>query len=170
MPQEEIATVTPNQWDERMLLRADSMSPEEISVYLGGVIRPKTVAARITELLKTKNWLTLMQQRQLLDWKLRRILGTLEGRFLDLDNAMMQLRLIREINKQLDKREASTTVDLEKLYGNQGRIMAQAFDIALSYMKGALRSQVDAAEWDSLQVEALAHARAELDKHTAIEE
>lgn len=167
---EEIAVQPANPWDEKLLRLADTHSPEEISAALNGVLRPKTVAARIAELLKSKNWLSLMQRRQLLDWRLNKILLTLESRFLDIDNAMMQLRIIKELYKQIEKSEAATAVDLNQLYGNQGRIMAQAFDVALSYMKGAFRDKIDPAEWDSLQREALLHARNELEQHTAIED
>ncbi len=132
---------------------------------LGGMIPPAAVAAQTQKLLKSRHWLTAAQEGQALDLKLKRILTTLESRFLDLDNAKMQLRLIKEIGDRLEKRIATSEHDLNTIYEAQGRIMGKAYDIALSYMKGALRADVDPDTWDELAKEALAHAQNELQKY-----
>lgn len=159
----------PNPLDVKILALADSHSPEEISERLGGIVRPKTVASRVAHLLKTKNWLTAAQQDQLYTLRMSAILEELEQRYMDKDMAKLRLNVLKELSARLDKRAAATQVDLNALYGNQGRIMLQAFDVALSYMKGALRDEVDADRWDELRVEAIAHAKSELDKYEAIE-
>lgn len=159
-----------NKVDATIYQFADSESPAEISRRLGGVISPQAVAARTQTLLASKDWLTTQQEGQLIDLRLRKILVTLEDRFLDIDSAMMQLKLLKEMGNRLDKRAASTSLNLDSLYGNQGKLMAKAYDIALSYIKGALREQIDPDKWDELAKEALGHAQAELAKHEAIEQ
>lgn len=163
----EIEVLPARPLDVKLLQLADSFSPEEIGERLR--LSPSAVAARITELLKMRDWLTAAQEDALITLRMKRILAQLEERYLDLDNAMMQLRLLKEIGNRLDKRQAATSVDLNTLYDNQGRIMARAFDIALSYMRGALRDEIDPERWDELTDEALQHAEAELQKHEAIE-
>lgn len=151
--------------DDIILRYADSHSPEEIAQKLGGIVTPAAVAARGKVLLKSTNWLESVEQEQLTLLKLRRLLSRLEEKHLDLDNAKIQHGLLKTIAERLEKRSQRNTQDLNVLYANQGRIMAQAFDIALSYMKSALRDSIDAGEWDELQREALEHARAELEKY-----
>lgn len=149
--------------DVKLLQLADSHSPEEIGERLR--LSPKAVAARITELLKMRDWLTAAQEDALITLKMKRILVQLEDRYLDLDNAMMQLRLLKEIGNRLDKRQAATSVDLSTYNQNVGRVLGQVVDSSLAYMKGALREQVDPELWDTLVMEAMQHARTEIAKN-----
>ncbi len=165
----QIAIRPPNKVDETILRLADSHSFEEISKRLGGIVSPASVGARLHFLLKSKNHLDQLEQMQLNEWKLKNLLVELEGKYHDDNNVKLQLQLIKEILKRLDARAAATDTDLNQLYANQGRIMSQAFDIALSYMKGALRDEINPEVWDEVREEALRHAEAELDSRTAIE-
>jgi hypothetical protein len=166
----DIAPRPANKIDDKILQLADNHSPEEISRALGGVISPAKVAAHTQTLLKSKNWLTAAQEDALISYKMKRILLTLEGRFMDNDNFSARLKLLKEIGGRLDKRETAKDADLNKLYNNQGRIMGQVVDLALTFMKGALRKEIDADQWDALVQEALRNAQAEIAKHEAIDE
>lgn len=148
--------------DQTILRYCDSESADEISRRLGGVITPERVAAQKEVLLTSKKWVTEAQQEELVLYRLRTILAQLEERFLDNDNAMVQLRFLKEIGARIDKRREATTVDLETYDLNVAREMTRVYDIALGYMKGALRGEIDPETWDALAREALAHAGREV--------
>lgn len=150
--------------DQTILRYCDSESAEEISRRLGGVVTPERVAALKEQLLGSKNWVTAAQQDELVLYRLRNILAQLEERYLDLDSAMVQLRLLKEIGNRLDKRREATQIDLETYDANVAREMTRAYDIALGYMKGALRGEIDPDIWDEVARDALAHAGREVAK------
>jgi hypothetical protein len=156
------AEVVLSQIDKTILRYCDSESAEEISRRLGGVITPERVAAQKTVLLTSRKWIDAAEQDELVLYRLRRILAAFEGQTLDNDNAMVQLRFLKEIGNRLDKRREATQVDLETYDLNVAREMTRAYDIALGYMKGALRGEIDPDVWDELAREALAHAGREV--------
>lgn len=160
--------------DQTILRYCDTESPEEISRRLGGVITPERVAAQKETLLASKKWLTATQEEDLVIHRMRAIVAKFEEHFFaesfpNPDIAMVQLRFLKEIGNRLDKRRAATQVDLETYDMNVAREMSRAYDIALGYMKGALRDEIDPDTWDTLASEALAHAGREVTKK-AIEE
>ncbi|QIK64522.1 hypothetical protein G7068_16230 [Leucobacter viscericola] len=165
-----IATRPANAMDDKILQLAGSRSPEEISFMLGGLITPERIASRTQELLKSKNWLTQQQEQRRLYLTLSALLATLQDGYFDLDKAKVILATVKQLSAQAERLGAATEEDLNKLYGNQGRIMAQVVDGAFGYMRGALRERVPAELWDELMIEALSHARDEIAKHEAIEE
>ena len=154
-----------NKMDDTILRFAGSHSPEEISYMLGGLVSPQRVAARVQELLASKSWLTQQQEQRRLYLTLSGVLAELQGRYLDVDNAKVILQLIKEQSRQLEVASRAQETDLNKLYDNQGRIMARIFDMALSYIRGALRDEIDPDRWDELQAEALLMAQGEIAKH-----
>lgn len=156
--------------DETIIRYADSHSPEEISKILGGGISPARIASHTAALLKSKNWLSRAQEEQLILLKMRLTLNELEDQYLDKDNARLRLQYLKEIAERLDKRSEATEEQLNKLYGNQGRIMARAYDIALGYIAGAFREEIDPKVWADVTRDALLHAQTELAKHQAVEE
>lgn len=168
MPQE-IRAVPANVVDHKLLMNAANMSPVELSAEVNGILRPEVAAARVKELLRARDWLTDTELDNLVTYKLQKALARLEGQYLDNENLELQLKFLREIAGRLDKRRAATTVDLNTLYGNNGRLMAQIYDMCLAYMKGALREKIDADLWDELAQEALDHASLEISRHEAIE-
>lgn len=160
--------------DTTILRYCDTESPEEISRRLGGVITPERVAAQKETLLASKKWLTATQEEDLVIHRMRAIVAKFEEQFHresypDKEMALVQLRFLKEIGNRLDKRREATQVDLETYDMNVAREMTRAYDIALGYMKGALRGEVDPETWDTLAREALAHAGREVAKK-AIEE
>lgn len=155
--------------DQTILRYCDSESFEEISHRLGGVITPERVAAQKTKLLATRGLVDAAEQEELVLYRLRRILAQFEQQTLDNDNAMVQLRYLKEIGNRLDKRREATQVDLETYDLNVAREMVRVYDIALGYMKGALRGEVDPDAWDELAREALAHAGREVTQKAVTE-
>lgn len=158
-----------NGLDLRMLALADSHSAEEISDMLGRTISPAKVALHIKTLLKSKNFLDDAEKDQLITIRMNNILLELEGRHMDIDHAKARLATLKALGDRLDKRRAATTADLNMLYDNQGAIMGRVVDIAMSYIKGAFREEIDPALWDATVKEALEHAEVEIAKHEAIE-
>lgn len=155
--------------DQTILRYCDSESAEEISRRLGGVITPERVAAQKTVLLTSRRWVDAAEREELVLYRLNRILAELDTRYLDNDNALVQLRFLKEIANRLDKRREATQVDLETYDMNVAREMVRVYDIALGYMKGALRGDIDPDVWDEVAREALAHAGREVTQK-AVEE
>lgn len=153
--------------DERILSLADHASPEEISRELGGVVSPARIAARVKNILGSRDWLSLAEQEQVVLHKMRQLLERVEGQFFDLDNASVQLRILKELGSRLDHRRSAITVDLNTYNENVGRKLGQVVDLALTYMKGALRDEVDPDRWNTLMQEALLQARQEIERDQA---
>lgn len=168
MPGRELATAPANAIDQRLLRDAASMSPAELSRAIEGLMSPAQVAAHVKKLLADKDWLTEAEQDNLITLKLQGILSDLEKQFQDNEGRELQLKFLKEIGNRLDKRRAATQVDLNTLYGNTGRLMAELFDMVVSYMRGALRDEIDPVRWQELQDEAMQHARHEISKREAI--
>lgn len=157
----ELAKAPANAIDQRLLQNAASMSPEELSRSIEGLMTPVQVAAYVKRLLADKDWLTEAEQDNLITLKLQNILVKLEGKFQDNENLDLQLKFLKEIGNRLDKRRAATQVDLTTYHANVGREMGRIFDMALSHMKGALSHVVDPDEWDAASEAALQHAQTE---------
>ena len=155
--------------DATLMRMADSASPEQISAELKGVLSPMRVRARIQELVTSTDWLTNTQQEWFVVQKMREILRRLEGQFQDNDSLQLQLRTLKEIGTRLDKRRDVMDVDLATYSANTGRQLLHVVDVALSYMRGALRDEIDAERWDELFGEALNLAQVEVEKKQQIE-
>lgn len=156
--------------DDKVLSLADRLSPEEISREIGGVLSPAGVRVRLNHLLRERDWLESTQKEQLILRRMNKVIDELEDRTkYDLDSAKVLLQYLKASADRLDKRNAAREIDLNTLYGNQAKIMARAYDIALAHMRGALRGEIEAAVWDEAAREALMYARAELEKHQAVE-
>lgn len=151
-----------NAMDDAILRYAASNSPEEIAHILGGIVTPERIMSRTAELVKSKGWLTIAQRQQILHLTLSGLLAKLQERYMDLDTAKVMLSMIKELFKQNEAFGKATEDDLNKLYGNQGLIMARVVDKALSYMQGAFRDEIDPEKWEQVYMEALEHARDEI--------
>lgn len=157
--------------DDTILRYADSMSPEEISLLLGGIVSPATIAARTQSLLQAKDWLTEAQEDQLITLRMKQLVNDISTspQYRDYKYMDILLRTLQVLSERIDKRRSATAIDLNTLYGNQGQIMMKAFDLALAHMRGRFADQIQVEAWDSEVREALIYAQAELSKHEAIE-
>ena len=151
--------------DDTILRYADSRSPEEISRMLGGMVSPAQVAAHTKRLLTSRDWLEKKEQEDLAFYQLKATLAELREGYRDVATRKLELQYISKLFDRIDKRSLVTEDQLHTYNANVGRIMGRVVDMALSYMKGALREEVDAAKWDALMLEALGHARKEIAKH-----
>lgn len=135
-----MASLTLSALDEKLLRLADHNSPDEISRHLGGAISPARAAARIKELLKTRDWLSAAEQDEIVTWKMRQLLGSLEEAYFkgDLASAKIQLDFLKAIGDRLDKRRAATEDEKNALYMNQATIVFQA-----------IKAMIDVAKLDS---------------------
>lgn len=160
--------------NDTILRYGDSRSLEELSAMLGGILSPAEVGAHAQKLLSSRNWLTAAQKDQAVTLKMQDLLTELEdlgNGGLDRDKILgLRLRALKEIGARLDRRRAATEVDLNTYDANVGRVIGRVVDQTLSYMKGALREKVDPDLWDSLVIEAMRDARAEIAKHEAVED
>lgn len=159
-----MSDLTLSELDRKILRLSDHMSPEQISREIGGVLSPAKCRLRIEVLLDSQDWLTLARQDAVVTWKLRTILGDLESRFADNDSLKIQVSILDKIGKRLSSRRAATVDDLNSYSANVGRQIGHVVDLALTYMKGALREEVDPERWDALVDEALDLAQQEIEK------
>jgi len=156
-----------SEFDEKILGMADYMSPEQISKKLGGAVSAAKIRLQLQRLLEDVDWIPEAQRETLLFRRMHMILAKLEripGSQWDLDNLKVQLATLKELGNRFDKRRQANEVDLERYDRNVALEMARVYDIALSYVKGALRSEVDAERWDEVARAALEHAQGELMK------
>lgn len=158
----------PSNIDDTILKYADSMSPDEISMSLGGVISPAAVAARTQSLLKAKDWLTEAQEDQLVTLRMKELVyGITSNDYKYLD---VKLRALIALGDRLDKRKKATEVDLNTLYGNQAVIMGQAIELALQKALKVLREahpELQEAEVREALKLALPEATYEIQSRTA---
>ena len=167
----EVETLPVRPFDAKLIaLKAEGCSMEEISERLNGAISPAQAGDRIKQLFKMKDWLTAAEEDQALMLEFRRILTTLKERYEDNDNLTLQIKVLDKLSGRLDKRREATNTDLNTLYGNQGKIMAKAYAIALNHMKQQFGDLIDSDEWDETARQGLIEAKIELDKHEAIEQ
>ena len=100
---------------DKILLRgaASGKSPKELSALTNGVVKPAQAAARVLEILDSRDWLTEAHQRLLLTDSLMDLHDTLYERaieFRDLDAAKPLLSVLTLI----DKRLSTDKFDLQK--------------------------------------------------------
>lgn len=152
--------------DDQLIALANlDLSAEEISSRLQGVLSPARVMIRTKEILSGGNWLTDLEKERALIRILQTNLAELRSNYLDLDNAKVQLQYVKAILEQIDKRKKVLDETYNLIEVNQGRLMGRVYDMALSYIRGAFRQEVDAAKWDEVKQAALLHAREELAKY-----
>ncbi|UOE45978.1 hypothetical protein [Agromyces larvae] len=146
-------------------LQVSGVTPEEMSRRLRGTVSPARIILRLHELANSGDYLTALQQKRLDILFIREMLGELRSRYLDVDHAKVILSLIKEVMAQEDKMLATTEHDLNTYNEAIGQQLGRVVDSSLAYMKGALREKVDPELWDSLIVEAMQHAQAEILRH-----
>lgn len=154
--------------DQLILGAARGLSPEDISREIGGIVTPARVMVRTRELLRADNWLEEKEKEQALLIILRnRVYDLQQSR--DNDSIKLQASLIKDLLTQLGQREKANQEDLNTYSMNVGRQLGRVVDLVLTYMRGAMREEIDPAKWDSSIEEALVLAQAEIEKRQAVE-
>ena len=139
------------------------LSAEEISERIGRALSPARVMQKTRELLKAGDWLDENERERALLRVLQKRIVELQSTT-DLDAIKVQAAMVKDLLVQLNKRRAALEVDLNTYSTNVGRQLGQVVDLALTYMKGALREEVDPEKWDGLVMEALLVAQREIEK------
>ena len=152
--------------DDTILRYASSESAEQIAQRLATdaatAISAAAVAQRRTELLTAPPLLSAVEEERALVLQLKSILAELSEQHLSLDNAKVQVQVLREIGNRLDKRAANSQESLDTYSANVGRQLGQVVDGALGFIRGALREEIDADRWDELVLQAMDYARREI--------
>lgn len=168
MPQEMEIRRSDSVNDRIIIYTVEGLSPEAISEKIDGVMSPAKVRLRVRELLKETDWLDNAEQEVALIRVMRRNLAQLQ-RLLEegIDTEVMKTSLsyIKSILERMDKQQSNTEAKLDQYNANVGRTIGRVVDLSLTYMKGAVRDQIDGDEWDVLVREALQSARMEIEKY-----
>jgi hypothetical protein len=107
---------------DKILLRGASShkSPEELSKLTGGTIRPAAAAQRVIDILKSRDWLTQVQQKQLL----------IEDLMMVKDNSGTLVRVLKEIGDRLDKDKLDLNAALTQIRKAHAEMMLAAIRVA----------------------------------------
>lgn len=134
--------------DDALIRHADTLSPEELSVRIGGVLSPEQVAGRIKELLKRRNWLDAAEQDVLVTLKMSRLIAELEDQPRTSRNAEVLIRSLEVLGNRLEKRAKATENDLNTLYAWQ----AETF---ITVLEGVIRRLTDETPLGTMEATAL---------------
>lgn len=141
------------------------LSAEEISGRIGGALSPARVMVHTREMLRGGNWLDDAERELAILRMLNKNLVELHQMALDTDGAKIQLQYAKELMDRLAKRRGAVESDLNTYNANVGRQLGHVVDLALTYMKGALREKIDPQAWDGLVLDAMAVAQVEIERH-----
>jgi hypothetical protein len=122
---------------DKILLRGASSgrSPEELSKLTGGTVKPAAAAQRVIDILKSRDWLTQVQRKQLLIEDLMTLKDKLMREVIDLnmtkDNSGTLVRVLKEIGDQLDKDKLDINAALTQIRKAHAEMMLAAIRVAL---------------------------------------
>ncbi len=154
--------------DQLIMGAARDLSPEDVSREIGGIMSPARVMIRTRELLRSPDFLDEKQKEQALLLVLRNRIYELQNAK-DLDSIKVQASLIKDLLTQIDKRSKANEHDLNTFNANVGRWLGHVVDLVLTYMRGAMREDIDLEKWDASIEEALVMATNEIAKRQAVE-
>ena len=156
------------------LLSLARRSPVEIAELTG--LDAGFVAARIVELLESRDWLSDRQQERLLleeiaelkDLALDAVRQSGDaGEFAATAN--VALRTLKLVSERLDARRKLVDADIESITQAQARLFGAAFDKALGHVVRVLGADVDAEVVDAAVRDGLRLAVKELDSSVVSE-
>ncbi len=165
--QEIEVSLGPGQSIDQALLNAVilELHPAETSRRIGGILSEGRVVARTQQLLTGGNWLTDVEKERAIVLLLEQKLVHMSNHVtVDGDSAKLMLAYAKELFARIDKRKAITDDLLTTYDQNVGQQLGHVVDLALTYMRGALREEVDRDKWDTLVLEAMTMAQLEIQK------
>lgn len=121
---------------DKILLRgaASHKSPEELSRLTGNTVKPAAAAQRVVDILKSQDWLSQVQQKQLLIFDLMAIKDKLMHEVVDLNmtanNAGTLVRVLKEIGDRLDKDKLDLNAALTQIRKAHAEMMLAAIRVA----------------------------------------
>jgi hypothetical protein len=130
---------------DKLLMRgaAANKSGRELSALTNGIISPAAAMARVDEIVEERNWLSEARREMLLldeFYALKDKLLTTFELTKDLDYAKVLRQVLGDIGNRLDKRQKALDVDLNSLYGNQARLMAEAIELTFQKAFASLQA------------------------------
>jgi hypothetical protein len=159
---------------DRILLRgaASHKSPEELSRLTGTTVKPAAAAQRVIDILKSQDWLSQVQQKQLLIHDLMAIKDKLMHEVIDLnmtkDNAGTLVRVLKEIGDRLDKDKLDLNAALTQIRKAHAEMMLAAIRVAFERSALELEKrypQVSKTELNEVFRMALPEAAREIEAH-----
>lgn len=152
----EISTI-----DQKLLRYASSKSPAEISELVGGTLSPKEVASRVMELLNERNWLTVLQRKQLLTDKLSDLLDRYYDWAMDgsVKSADVVFKAISEIRKLLAEDTDTLEEAMLKISMAHAERMGMAIAAGFGLLLERLKTPEDEAELILQEVMPIAMAK-----------
>jgi hypothetical protein len=151
--------------DEVLIQYADTLSAEAISFKIEGALTPAQVRQRIADILATPDWLTAVQQDQLVTQKMRLLVSKLEELPLTARTAEVMLAGLRAVGERLDKRQAANEADLNRHYAFEGVMLLENLESALGAILEYLGDNLSPAEHDTAIELGLRHAQLEQAKY-----
>lgn len=151
---------------DKILLRGASShkSPNELSALTNGVIKPAQAAARVLEILDSRDWLTQAQKRALLIDDLMALKDSLYEKavkFGSLDAAKPLVTVLTQIDKTLAADKLDVAAALTQINRAQGHMMLEGIEAAFGLAMDELAKrypQVDRSELSEVLVAALPEA------------
>lgn len=149
--------------DAALIRYADTMSLNQLSFKIEGILTPEQCGARLSQLLDAPDWLSQTQQDQLVTMKMRQIIVELEDMPRTTRNAEIILNGLEKLGARLEKRSAATDAELHTLYAFQGAALLDAVTAIMNYIK----EQIEAgAVWDEhLTAKGMRYAQIEVAKN-----
>jgi len=122
--------------DKRLLRYAAYKSPEEISELLNGVVSPAEVASRVMELLRSRDWLSTLQRKQLLNerlWELTDVYWdyALQG---SVKSAELVLKAVKEIRAMLEEDKTNIEDAMMRITTEHGQQMGKAISASFELL------------------------------------
>lgn len=154
--------------DDALIRYADTMSLNALSFKIEGALTPEQCGARLAQLLDSPDWLTAVQQDQLVTMKMRRLIVELEDMPRTTRNAEVLFGGLDKLGARLDKRAAATELELSTLYAFQGMVLLDGVNAAMSHIRGQIAAgsiPKTELEWDRMLENAIRFAQLEISQH-----
>lgn len=153
--------------DQTLIRYADTLSLNALSFKIEGILSPEQCGARLVQLLDSPDWLTAVQQDQLITHKMRLAIIQLEEQLPSARNVEVLVNALEKLGNRLEKRVAANEADLSKLYAFQGQVLMETIDEVLAYMRGVVTdgNTVAAEQWDAALETAIRRAQIKLSSY-----
>jgi len=127
--------------DDKILKLAPRMSPMEISSEINGVLSPSQVAARVKELLESRDWLSVLEKKKILNDRIWAMMDVYERFALDgnLKSADVFLRAAKELRQMLAEDSNAVDDQITRVTSAYAEAMAKAIGAALQMLMKRVR-------------------------------
>jgi len=151
--------------DQKIMRLAAYKSPVEISETMGGTLSPEEIASRTQEILASRDWLTVMQRKQMLLYKLEEIVDRYFDWAMDGSVASFKgvvLPAIQEIRKLVAEDRESLEEFMLRISDSHAERMGMGFAAGFQYVIEHIKSDPE-RDADELVLEAVPIAMKKVD-------